>query len=117
MLTNEIVPLPERFPEYLESYCEQARAAINTGKHHDYRRHLLLDFLSKALDIEAKEFELEHKVKVVEARGRIDAFYRFVIFEVKTKLDSERETGIDELKKYFEAQKVPTRYGDCPEFR
>jgi len=110
MLTREINPLPQRFSEYLEEYCEQARAAISTGKHHDYRRHLLLNFMSKALDIKAEEFELEHKVKVIEARGRIDAFYRYVIFEVKTKLESERETGIDELKKYFEAQKVPTRY-------
>ena len=110
MLTDSIVPLPPRFEEYLQDYCEKARAAIETGKHHDHRRHLLLNFLSKALDIEAEEFELEHKVKAVKARGRIDAFYRYVIFEIKTRLEAERETGKEELKKYFESQTVPTRY-------
>ncbi len=110
MLTQPIVPLPKNFAEYLQSYCEQMSAAIKDRKHHDYRRALLMDFLQKGFAIEVNEVDLEHKVKAASARGLIDAFYRFVIFEVKTDLEREREDARTELKKYFEAQQNPTDY-------
>lgn len=110
MLTHPIVPLPDRFTEYLQDYCEQATAAIKTNKHHDQRRALLMDFLRKAFGIQVEEVDLEHKVKAAEARGRIDAFYRFVIFEIKTNLEAEREDAIEELRKYFRSRKNPFDY-------
>lgn len=110
MLTHWIIPLPERFTDYLRDYCQQAEAAIAERKHHDQRRALLMDFLRKAFGIEVTEVDLEHKIKGISARGFIDAFYRFVIFEVKTDLEEEREDALTELKKYFESQKDPTDY-------
>ena len=47
------------------------------------------------------------KVKAAEARGRIDAFYKFVIFEVKVDMDRERADALRELKKYFESRSNP----------
>lgn len=110
---DHISYLPERFPEYLDQYCQHASAAIKEGKHHDQRRALLMDFLRKAFGIEVTEIDLEHKVRAASARGRIDAFYRFVIFEVKTDLRSERADALEELKKYFESQKHPDDYVAC----
>ncbi len=110
MLTHSIIPLPERFAEYVQDYCQQALAAIREGKHHDQRRALLMDFLRKAFGIEVTEIDLERKVKAASARGRIDAFYRFVIFEVKSDLEEERDDAVVELKKYFESQKDPADY-------
>jgi hypothetical protein len=110
VLTNPITPLPEGFLEYLQDYCDRALAAIKDHKHHDQRRALLMDFLRKAFGIEVVEVDLEHKVKAASARGRIDAFYRFVIFEVKTDLEKERADALAELKKYFESQGRPGDY-------
>lgn len=110
VLTQPIVPLPKNFAEYLQSYCEQMSAAVKNQKHHDYRRALLVDFLRKGFEIEVSEVDLEHKVKAASVKGLIDAFYRFVIFEVKTDLERERGDALDELKKYFEAQDNPTDY-------
>ncbi len=110
MLTKPIVPLPANFTEYLQSYCDQMSAAIKNQKHHDYRRALLTDLLRKGFGIEVSEVDLERKVKAASARGLIDAFYRFVIFEVKTDLEQERGDALRELKKYFEAQDNPTDY-------
>src|SRR5579875_1918081 len=110
MLTQPIVPLPKNFAEHLNSYCEQMTAAIKDRKHHDFRRALLVDFLRKSFGIEVSEIDLEHKVKAASIRGLIDAFYRFVIFEVKTDLERERAEALSELNKYFEAQQIPADY-------
>src|SRR5579875_3865722 len=110
MLTHTIVSLPGRFTEYLQDYCEQAKAAIKANKHHDQRRALLMDFLRKAFGIQVEEVDLEHKVKAAEARGRIDAFYKFVIFEIKTDLERERDDALAELRKYFESRENPFDY-------
>ena len=110
ILTHSITSLPDRFSEYLQDYCNQASAAIKDEKHHDQRRALLMDFLRKAFGIEVTEIDLEHKVKAASARGRIDAFYRFVIFEVKRDFEEERNDALAELKKYFESQKDPSDY-------
>ena len=110
MLTESILPLPPRFTEYLSVYCSLAAAAIQSGKHHDQRRALLIDFLRKAFGIEVDEIELEHKIKAASARGMIDAFYRYVIFEVKTDFERERDDAKRELTKYFESRDNPTDY-------
>jgi type I restriction-modification system DNA methylase subunit len=113
IVPHSIVPLPDRFQDFLQDYCQQALAAIKAGKHHDQRRALLMDFLRKAFDVEVTEVDLEHKVKAASARGRIDAFYRYVIFEVKTDLEEERADALSELKKYFESQRRPADYVAC----
>jgi len=110
MLSRSIVPIPDRFAEYLQGYCEQAKAAIKGNKHHDQRRALFMDFLRKAFEVEVEEVDLEHKVKAASARGRIDAFYRFVIFEFKTDLEGERQDALSELTKYFQSQQNPGDY-------
>src|ERR1700739_4037579 len=110
ILTHSITSLPDRFSEYLQDYCNQASAAIKDEKHHDQRRALLMDFLRKGFGIEVTEIDLEHKVKAASARGRIDALYRFVIFEVKRDFEEERNDALAELKKYFESQKDPSDY-------
>ncbi|HEV2349229.1 MAG TPA: N-6 DNA methylase [Terriglobia bacterium] len=105
-----IIPLPERFTEYLQDYCEQAAGAIKANKHHDQRRALFMDYLRKAFEVQVEEVDLEHKVKAASARGRIDAFYRFVIFEFKTDLERERPDALTELAKYFQSQQNPADY-------
>ena len=101
---------PEGFPELLAAYCAQIAEAIEKGSHHDHRRAILIDFLRKTFDIEVDEIELEKKVKAAEARGLIDAFYKYVILEVKVDLDSERADAMRELKKYFESRPRPEDY-------
>ena len=110
MLTNAIFDLPDGFSESLETYCDQARAAIEARKHHDQRRALFMNFLRKTFGIEVEDIELEDKVTGAIARGLIDALYRYVIFEFKTNLEAERPKAIEELKKYFETKKVPEQY-------
>jgi len=84
--------------------------AIRGRKHHDHRRNLLLNFLREGLNLDPVEFELEKKIKVHEIRGRIDAFFRHLIIEVKTDLDRERPDAEVELKKYFESQGNPNDF-------
>jgi len=110
MLSRSVVPLPERFTEYLQDYSEQAKAAIKTNKHHDQRRALFMDYLRKAFEVQVEEVDLEHKIKAASARGRIDAFYRCVIFEFKTDLERERPDALIELTKYFQSQQNPSDY-------
>lgn len=110
MLTRSILPIPDRFVEHLQDYCEQAKDAIKRNKHHDQGRALFMDFLRRAFEIQVDEVELEHEVRAASARGRIDAFYRFVIFEFKTDLEREREDAINELTKYFQSQTNPGDY-------
>jgi N-6 DNA Methylase len=105
-----IAPYPNSFPPALEDYCEHMRAAIAQNKHHDQRRHLFISFLRKGLGIDADEIELEHKIKVNEVRGRIDALFRFLIIEFKSDLDRERDDAHRELKKYFESRPRPSDY-------
>jgi methylase of polypeptide subunit release factors len=106
---SAIKPYSDEFAEALTSYCGQTRA-FDQSTHHDQRRSLLLNFLRESLGIEATEVELERKIKADEVRGRIDAFWRHLIVEVKTDLEREREDARSELKKYFEAQQHPLDY-------
>src|ERR1035438_2601465 len=91
--------VPAKFKGLLVEYHSQISDAARRNAHHDHRRALLMDFLRKAFGIEVDEVELEKKVKVAEARGRIDAFYKYVIFEVKIDLERERNDALSELKK------------------
>ena len=84
--------------------------AIRANRHHDTCRHLFLNFLREAFGIDPLEVELEHKLKVGELRGRIDALYRHVIVEVKTDFDNERADAQRELKKYFASRQRPAEY-------
>ena len=102
--------LPVTFPAMVDSYYSQIVDAIKRHSHHDHRRALLMEFLRKSFDIGVDEIELEKKIKVAEVRGRIDAFYKFVIFEVKIDLERERPDAVRELKKYFESRPVPSDY-------
>jgi hypothetical protein len=102
--------IPADFTPLLEKYCADIAAAIEHGRHHDQRRALLMDFLRNAFDIEVDEIELESKIKADEARGRIDAFYKFVIFEFKSEFERERPDAVRQLKKYFESRFSPSDY-------
>src|SRR4051812_27566484 len=102
--------LPANFKGLLVGYYAQISDAIRRNAHHDHRRALLIEFLRKTFGIEVDEIELELKIKAAEARGRIDAFYKFVIFEVKVDLDRERADAMRELKKYFESRPTPSDY-------
>ena len=109
-MSATVVPYPPNFPALLKDYCEQIGEAIRANKHHDTRRALFLNFLRQAFNIDPVEVELEHKLKVGEVRGRIDALYRHVIVEVKTDFDGEREDAKRELKKYFASRQRPNEY-------
>jgi len=109
-MDKEVLPYSKDFVPALESYCAQIREAIANNQHHDQRRHLFVNFLRAGFGIEAQEIELEHKIKANEVRGRIDAFFRHLIIEFKSDLESERAAAQSELKKYFEAQAHPLDY-------
>lgn len=85
---SDLLPgLPKAFKDRLAAYFAQISDAIRRNAHHDQRRALLIEFLRNTFGIEIDEVELELKVKAAEARGRIDAFYKYVIFEVKIDLE------------------------------
>ena len=109
-MNKEVLPYSESFSEALKSYGEQMAVAIKKNAHHDQRRNLLLNFLRAGMGIESTEVELERKIKAAEVRGRIDAFWRHLIIEVKSDIDKERDDAREELKKYFEAQKHPLEF-------
>ncbi|SRR5216683_3655436 len=109
-MATTISGLPEHFSSLLTAYHSLISDAIRENSHHDHRRALLMDFLRKSFGIEVDEVELEKKIKVAEARGRIDAFYKYVIFEVKVNLEHERNDALSELKKYFESRTRPSDY-------
>jgi len=107
---TEIVPYDRRFPGLLRDYLEQIKDAVKRKKHHDQRRSLFMSFLRKAFGVEPEEVVLEEKVKADEVRGRIDALYKYVIFEFKTDLKKERDDAERELRKYFSSRKNPEEY-------
>jgi type I restriction-modification system DNA methylase subunit len=109
-LEPEIIPYDRRFPGLLQDYLEQIKDAVRRKKHHDQRRSLFLSFLRKAFNVEPEEVVLEEKVKADEVRGRIDALYKYVIFEFKTDLKREHEDAERELKKYFSSRKNSEEY-------
>ena len=109
-MQDTIQPYPPSFPALLRGYYEQIGVAIHASKHHDTRRHLLLNFLRQAFGIDPVEVELEHKLKAGELRGRIDALFRHIIVEVKTDFDNERADAQRELKKYFGSRQRPAEY-------
>ncbi len=109
-IDRKIPPYKSTFPEFLSNYCAEMRDYVKQNKHHDRRRHLFTNFMREAFEIDPKEVAIEEKVKVAQVRGYIDALYRYIIFEFKTNLESERDAARIELKKYFESQSDPTEY-------
>ncbi|MEP0827675.1 MAG: hypothetical protein HRF51_04060, partial [bacterium] len=109
-LSQQLIPYPKKFPDYLASYIGQIREAIRLKKHHDQRRALFINYLRLAYDLDPSEFEIEEKVKVAAVRGLIDALYGYVIFEFKTDIDEEREVAKQELLKYFLSRSEPGEY-------
>jgi hypothetical protein len=109
-MNTVISGIPANFTPLLEKYCADIAAAIENGRHHDHRRALLMDFLRNAFGIQIDEIELELRIKADEARGRIDAFYKFVIFEFKIDLERGRPDAVRQLKKYFESRFSPPDY-------
>jgi len=110
IVDREVLPYRDDFPDNLESYLDQIKAAIKLHQHHDQRRQLFLNYLRLAYGVEPEEIELEHKVKALNVRGYIDALYRYVIFEFKTDLERERPTALSELKKYLKSRPRAAEY-------
>ena len=109
-MNTAISGIPASFTPLLAKYCNDITEATEKGRHHDQRRNLLMDFLRNAFHIQVDEIELELKIKANEARGRIDAFYKFVIFEFKIDFERERPDAVRQLKKYFESRFSPSDY-------
>ena len=85
------------FQTYLDN-MEQARAK---KQHHDYRRSLFVNFITKCFDVPNVEVDLEKNVRGTSFVGSIDALYKNIIFEFKRDLEDERDTGVAELTKYL----------------
>jgi hypothetical protein len=109
-LNQDLVPYKPEFPGILDSYHKQIKEAINQNKHHDHRRHLFMNFLEKGFNVEPEEITIEEKVKAANVRGYIDALYKFIIFEFKSELDTEREAAKIEIKKYFKSRPKPAEF-------
>ena len=109
-MLKSVFPFLSEFPRYLADYIEQATEAIRKKKHHDYRRHLFVNFLRLGFEIDPVEIEIEKKIKVAEVRGRIDAFFKATIFEFKTDIEKERPAAMIELSKYFKSRPNPSDY-------
>jgi hypothetical protein len=75
--------------------------ALARQLHHDQRRAYLMELLRSGFQIEVEEVELEHNVRVAQARGRVDLLYRGVVFEVKRDLVRERGDAERELELYL----------------
>ncbi|MDZ4723755.1 MAG: N-6 DNA methylase [candidate division Zixibacteria bacterium] len=108
--SSRILPYKANYPDVLSEYVAEIKQAIRQGKHHDQRREFLLNYLRLAYGVEVNEIEIEQKIKVANVKGFIDALYKYIIFEVKTDIDSERPAAMTELRKYFAAQKTPSEY-------
>jgi hypothetical protein len=78
--------LLETFKERLAGYFAQIGDAIRRNAHHDHRRALLIEFLRNTFGIDIDEIELELRVRAPEARGRVDAFYKYA--SVRTRCEN-----------------------------
>jgi hypothetical protein len=106
-VSSPVIPYPHGFPGLLEDYCRQIQDAKRNHSHHDQRRALFMDFYRQGFGVEPAEVELEHKVKVAQVRGYIDALFDVTILEFKTSLDRERADGLAELRLYFKSRSKP----------
>lgn len=75
--------------------------ALERQLHHDQRRAYLVELLRTGFQIDVEEIELEHNVRVAQARGRVDLLYRDIVFEVKRDLVRERADVERELELYL----------------
>jgi hypothetical protein len=83
------------------TYRGRVEDAVERQLHHDQRRAYLTELLREGFGIDVEEVELEHNVRLAEARGRIDLLYRNVVFEVKRDLTKERDDVERELELYL----------------
>jgi hypothetical protein len=96
------MPAPASFHGPFQTYLEQIRIAKAQDQHHDFRRGLFLDLLSKAFDIAAQDIDIEKFIRIdVRKKGWIDALFRNVVFEFKRDLERERADGLRELRDYL----------------
>jgi hypothetical protein len=93
----------DQFKEELNSYLDHINEAKAKKLHHDYRRALFMDFVSKSFNVPCVEVELEKDIKGSSFAGYIDALYKDIVFEFKRGLVNEREKGIEELTKYLKS--------------
>lgn len=102
------------FKPFFISYLEQAKAARDQNKHHDFRRGLFLEFLHNAFQIEQADIEIEKYIQLEGqqislqgtariTKGWIDAIFHDVIFEFKRNLKIEEAEGLRELRAYLSA--------------
>jgi SAM-dependent methyltransferase len=75
--------------------------ALERQLHHDQRRAYLIELLRTGFSIDVEEIELEHNVRLAQARGRVDLLYRDVVFEVKRDLARELADVERELTLYL----------------
>ncbi len=87
--------------EAFAAYRARARDAVERNLHHDQRRAYLFELLREGFGVEAEDVVLEHNVKLLHTRGRIDLLYRQIVFEVKRDLEKEREDVLRELELYL----------------
>lgn len=109
-MASTLSPFPKGFPELLEEYCRNIQEAKSRNWHHDQRRAVFLDFYRKGFGVEPIEVELEHKVKVAQVRGYIDALFDVTILEFKSDMERERAAGLSELHLYLKSRKNPADY-------
>lgn len=109
-MASTLSPYPKGFPELLEEYCRNMQEAQSRNWHHDQRRAVFLDFYRKGFGVEPIEVELEHKVKVAQVRGYIDALFDVTILEFKSDMERERAAGLSELHLYLKSRKNPDDY-------
>ena len=81
-LLTTVAPYPKNFPELLGDYCRQIGEAGDRNWHHDQRRAVFLNFFRQSFGVEPEEVELEHKIKVAQVRGYIDALFHVTILEL-----------------------------------
>lgn len=99
------------FAELLGRYLDGLGQAKQSRAHHDELRRRFLDFLRESFEsLDAEELQLERAVSGLGVRGYIDALYGNIIFEFKRDLGQERSKGLEELRRYIEAQQDPDRY-------
>jgi hypothetical protein len=109
--SSRLDPYGKEFPLHLAEYCREMGRAKSRDWHHDQRRALFMDLLSKGFGVEAREVELEHKLKAAQVKkGFIDALYRTTIFEFKSDLKREWEAGRSELRRYIQSRARPSDY-------
>ena len=100
----------DQFKEEFNNYLRNIEEARAKKLHHDNRRALFMDFISRSFNVPCEEVELEKNVKGSSVSGFIDALYKDIVFEFKRDLADEREKGKEELTKYLKSLHQKANY-------